>query len=96
MIVGDWRRVVSSTESKGQLTRLFTRYLTENCHELLDDNTAVCVAGGLGELVLNVTSAYVGYVMALASTHEEADSRMGMLLQMVLVKLLCTVLTLMC
>lgn len=75
MLIGDWKRVMSSTKSKSELTRLYTRFLTENCHELLDDNTVVYVAGGLGAKTLRVTSTYVEYVDSLSSNHEEADTR---------------------
>ena len=74
-IIGDWKRVLSCTKSKCELTKLFTRYLTENCHELLDENTTIYVAGGLGDLALKVTNKFVEYITALESNHEEADSR---------------------
>jgi len=76
MVVGDWKKVVSSTKSKHELTKFYTRFFAEHCHELLDDKTTVYIAGGMGEATLKVSAAYVQYVQALQSNHEETDGRM--------------------
>lgn len=76
MVIGDWKRVLTSTKSKCELTKLYTRYITQNCHCLLRDGVQVFVSGGLKQKVLRVTNEYVAYVDALESTHEEADTRM--------------------
>ena len=76
MVVNDWKKVLSSTRSKKELTRLLTKYLTENCHTLLDDGTTVYISGGMEDIAVKCTLTAVEYVQALESNHEEADSRL--------------------
>ena len=76
MIVVDWKKVISNTKSKHELTRFFTLFLTENSQDLLDDQSEVYVAGGIGDTALRVTSSCIEYVPQLRSNHEEADSRL--------------------
>lgn len=74
MVIGDWKRVLTSSKSKGELTKMYTRYLTENCHTLLSNDMQLFVAGGLQHKALRVTNETVSFVDSLESNQEEADT----------------------
>ena len=76
MVICDWKKILTSSKSKTEITKLYTKYLTQNCHELLKDNVTVFVAGGLGNKALRVSNEVVSFQHELDSNHEEADSRM--------------------
>lgn len=76
MQIGDWKRLLTSGRSKGELTKLYTEYLTLRSHEVLVNDQVVFVAGGMGLKALRVTNMSVSFVESLHSDQEEADCRM--------------------
>ncbi|KAH3880666.1 hypothetical protein DPMN_004587 [Dreissena polymorpha] len=76
MQIRDWKRVLTSSTSKRQLTKLYTENLTHHCPELLDENQEVYVASGMGQKALNFTNTCVSFLPSLYSKREEADYRM--------------------
>ena len=76
MAVVDWKKILGCIKSKEELTKLYTRYLTENCHQLLQNNVTVYIAGSIGQKTLKICNNVVSFVQDLESNHEEADSRM--------------------
>lgn len=55
MTVPDWNRELERSRNKYELTRLFTFFLAENCHDLLLIVLALIVSGGLDEKALRLT-----------------------------------------
>ncbi|KAH3840926.1 hypothetical protein DPMN_114384 [Dreissena polymorpha] len=76
MQIRDWKRVLTSSRSKSQLTKLYTECLTLHCHDLLDENQEVYVAGGMGQIALKVTNTCASFLPRLYSDQKEADYRM--------------------
>ena len=76
MTIVDWKKILASIRSKQELTKLYTKYLTENCHGILQENVTVFVASGIGQKAIKVSNSVVSYEQDLESNHEEADSRM--------------------
>ena len=75
MNIPDWKSSLASSRFKRELTNLYTKHLTENCHELLSDSQHVYVSGGFDDKALKVSSDLVEFVEQLRSNHEEADTR---------------------
>ena len=75
MAIGDWKKILTSSKSKQELTKLNTKYLTENWHELLQDDVTVFVAGGTGEKALKGSNKVVSFEhLALFSLRTESDN----------------------
>ena len=74
MNIPDWESSLASSRFKRELTHLYTKHLTENCHELLSDSQHVYVSGGFDDKALKVSSDLVEFVEKLRSNHEEADT----------------------
>ena len=70
MAIGDWKKILTSSKSKQELTKLNTKYLTENWHELLQDDVTVFVAGGMGEKALKGSNKVVSFEHTLEFNHE--------------------------
>ena len=65
MAVVDWKKIPGCIKSKEELTKLYTRYLTENCHQLLQNNVTVYIAGSIGQKTLKICNNVVSFVQDL-------------------------------
>ena len=63
-----------SSHFKRELTNLYTKHLTETCHELMSDSQHVYMSAGFDDKALKVSSDLVEFVEQLFSNHEEADT----------------------
>ncbi|XP_053400688.1 uncharacterized protein LOC128557383 [Mercenaria mercenaria] len=73
MLIPDWKKVLTRSKSKNDLIKLFTRYLTENCHNLLETDEVIFVPGGMDEKFQRVCCSAVSFVYQMESSQEEAD-----------------------
>ena len=79
MKIGDWKKVLVSTKSKGEVTALFTKYIAEHANDFLSDSQHLYVSGGLKEKALKIDRACVSFVSQLTlkprrSRHKNASS----------------------
>ena len=74
MNIPDCNSSLVSSRFKRELTNLYTKHLTENCHELMSDLQHVYVSAGFDDKALKVSSDLVEFVEQLCSNHEEADT----------------------
>ena len=73
MNIPDCKSSLVSSHFKRELTNLYTKHLTENCHELMSDSQHVYVSAGFDDKALKMYSDLVEFVEQICSNHEEAD-----------------------
>ena len=75
--VPNYRRFLQNLENKAALCNFVSNYLTEKASRLLPEGKSLIVAGGIsdGEKAIVINSTGIKKSQELASTHEEADTR---------------------
>ena len=75
--VPNYRRFLQNLENKAAPCHFVSNYLTEKGSILLHEGKSLIVAGGLpkGKKVIVINSTGIKESQELASTHEEADTR---------------------
>ena len=76
MKVTDMKKIMTSSKCKSQIASFYTKYISEQAHDLIPSSVSVFVSGGMEEKVLKIKNDCISYVQELESNQEEADTRM--------------------
>ena len=72
----DLKKLLRSSKSKSQLTKIYTKYFCEQVHDLLTDTQSIYINGGFDDKAVQVTHDCVRYIHELHSNQEEKYTRM--------------------
>lgn len=76
MSIPDWKKVLSNSDSKREVTHLYTKHIALHAFEIVDSRKTIFVSGGFGLKTLKITHYCVSFVEELHSNQEEADTRL--------------------